>query len=218
LTRPVGLFLLALGLLGSSAPPVAAQDEAPLRFQIQPGSGEAAVEVGNLLDDPRLQETVRSGLPLRIRVRIELWKDGFFDDQKGQYEWRASVIYDPLIRLFQVQAGGEAGVDAEVSSWPAAQAVLQGTLQVPLRPPEPGRYYYLALVEMETLSLSDLEELQRWLQGDLAPVVAGEEDMEGALGRGFRRIFVRMLGLPARRFQLRSPRFEISEGGEIRPS
>jgi hypothetical protein len=175
------------------------------------------VEVGNLLEDNRLLETVHSGLPLRIRVLIQLWKEGFFDDQKGQYEWRSSVLYDPLTRRYQVQAGGEQGTEAEVNTLPEARAVLQQTLQVPLRPPEPGRYYYIAIVEMETLSLSDLEELQRWLQGELGPAVAGEEDVEGALARGVRRIFVRLLGLPARRFQVRSPAFEMTEDGGIRP-
>jgi hypothetical protein len=217
-SRPAGLALLALTLLASRASLAGAQEEAPLRFQVHPQTGEAAVEVGNLLDDSTLLETVRSGLPLRIRLLIQLWKDGFFDDQKGQYEWRASIVYDPLIRRFRVQAGGDAGASAEVNGWPEAQAFLQGTLQVPLRPPEPGRYYYLAVVEMETLSLSDLEELQRWLQGELGPVVAGEEDVEGALGRGFRRIFVRMLGLPTRRFQVRSPKFEIGESGGVTPT
>jgi len=42
---------------------------------------------------------------------------------------------------------------------------------------------------------------------------SGEDDVEGALGKGLRRVFVRMLGLPARRFQVRSPGFEIREGG-----
>jgi hypothetical protein len=69
-------------------------------------------------------------------------------------------------------------------------------------------------VEMETLSLSDLEELQRWLQGDLAPAVVGEERVGSALARGVRRLLVRMLGLPAKRFQLRSPVFEVGAGSQ----
>ena len=81
-----------------------------------------------------------------------------------------------------------------------------------LEPAGPGRYSALVVVEMETLSLSDLEELQRWLRGDLAPAVAGEEDVEGAVARGVRRLFVRALGLPAQRLRLRTPTFEIGGG------
>ena len=65
---------------------------------------------------------------------------------------------------------------------------------------------------METLSLSDLEELQRWLQGELAPVVGGGGDVEGALAKGVRRVLVRMLGLPAKHFQIQSPSFQVEPG------
>ena len=78
-----------------------------------------------------------------------------------------------------------------------------------VEPTRPGRYYYLGKVEVETLSLSDLEELQRWLRGDLAPAVAGDEEIGSAVGRGVGRVFVRILGLHARRFKVRTPKFEI---------
>ncbi len=201
---------LSLLLLGLWAPALSAQETAPLTFSIDPETGAAGVEVGDLLDDPRLLEAVHSGLPLRIQVLIQLWRDGFFDDEEGQHEWRASLIFDPLTRRYQVQAGGNPGPALEVNTLEEARRILQQTLFVPLRPSRPGRFYYIANVEMETLSLSDLEELQRWLQGELGPVVAGEEDVQGALARGFRRILVRMLNLPARRFQVRSPPFEIT--------
>lgn len=211
MTRPARVLLLVLAFLGLAVSILEAQDEAPLRFSIVPETGEALVEIVSLFEDPGLQEAVLSGLPLRIRIVVQLWKDGrFFDSQKGQHEWRASVVYDPLTRRYRVQAGGNPEVEA--NTLPQVQATLQQTLPIPIRPSENGRYYYLALVEMETLSLTDLEELRRWLRGDLGAVVSGEDDVEGALGNGLRRVFVRMLGLPARKFQVRSPRFEIGEG------
>jgi hypothetical protein len=192
---------------------VGAQEEEPLRFAVVPGTGEADIEVGNLLSDPSLLEAVRDGLPLRIRILVQLWKQGFFDDQKASHEWRASLLFDPLTRRYRIQTIGRPGVEEEVNTLEEVREAFQQTLDVPITPPEPGRYYYQALVEMETLSLSDLEELQRWLQGELAPVVAGEGDVESALARGFRRVFVRMLGLPAKRFQVQSPSFRVPEGG-----
>lgn len=204
------LFLLILvAVLGPMASPLAAQDEAPLRFRIIPETGEASVEMGNLLGDGPLMEAVHSGLPLRIRVMTHLWKDGFFDDEVGRHEWRASVLYDPLTRRYHIQAGGQNPNTREVNTLEEVRLALQQTLDIPLRPAEAGRYYYLADVEMETLSLSDLEELERWLQGELGPAVAGEQDVEGAIARGFRRVLVRMLGMPNRKLRLRSPSFEI---------
>jgi len=216
--RPAAFLFLTLSLLGFPASSLRAQETEPLRFDIVPGTGAASVEMGNLFSDEALVETVRSGLPLRIRVRIQLWKDGFFDNQKDQHEWRASILFDPLTRRYRVQSSERTGAEVEVNTLEEAQAALQLTLDIPIEPKESGKYYYVAIVEMETLSLSDLEELQRWLQGDLAPVVAGEGDVEGALAKGARRVLVRMLGLPAERFVVYSPtlRVEIREGEESR--
>jgi hypothetical protein len=170
------------------------------------------LEIDNLVTDPGLLEAIHSGLPLRIRILVQLWRDGFFDSQEGQYQWRATVIFDPLTRRYRVQPVAPSGEGGEMNTLEEVQAVFRQTLDVPLRPRRSGRYYYLADVEMETLSLSDLEELQRWLQGDLAPAVTGDEGIGSALARGVRRVLVRMLRLPAKRFQIRSPSFVLGSG------
>ena len=195
-----------LGLLGT---PLGAQEEEPLQLSIIPETGEAIVTVGPLIHDPPLMEAIHSGLPLRIRIQTHLWEDGFFDDEVGRHEWRASVIFDPLTRRYRVQSGRGGSEIREVNTLEEAERVLQQTLEIPLRPGKEGRFYYLADVEVETLSLSDLQELERWLQGELGPAVSGDQDVGGALAKGFRRVLVRMLGLPTRKFQLRSPSFEI---------
>ena len=209
MARAGAVLLLALAFLGLRVESLGAQEEEPLRFSISPETGEATVEVGNLLEDSHLLEAIHSGLPLRILIQTQLWEDGFFDDELGRHEWRASVIFDPLTRGYRVQSGRGGGETREVNSLDEARLALQQTLSIPLRPGKEGRFYYLADVEMETLSLSDLEELERWLQGELGPAVTGEQDVSGALARGFRRVLVRMLALPTRKFQLRSPSFEL---------
>ncbi len=219
--RTAAALSLVLLLLSFRAVALGAQEQEPLRFVIVPETGETVVEIGNLFSDASLVEAVETGLPLRIRLGIQLWKDGFFDNQKGQYEWRASVVFDPLTRRYRVQTSERTGAEVEVNTLEEAQAALELTLNVPLRPQETGRYYYVASVELETLSLSDLEELQRWLQGQLAPAVSGEQDVEGAIASGVRRVLVRMLGLPAKRFQFTSPKFPVeigTGGGGLRPS
>ena len=207
---PAFLFLFLI-LLGVPVTSLGAQEPEPLRFDILPETCEAMVRIVDLFSDPSLVEAVLSGLPLRIRLRVQLWKHGFFDNQKDQYDWRASILFDPLTRRYRVQTNERAGNEVEVNTLEEAQNALQLTLNIPLRPAESGRYYYIAAVELETLSLSDLEELQRWLQGNLAPVVAGEEEVEGALAKGVRRVLVRMLGLPAKRFQAQSPSCRVEE-------
>jgi len=213
--RAAALLFLLTALLGLPVSRLEAQDSGPLRFQILPETGEAVMDIVEIFSDESLVEAVLSGLPLRIWVRVQLWKDGFFDNQKDQHEWRASVLFDPLTRQYRVQSSERTGAEVVVNTLEEARGALQLSMNIPIRPREPGRYYYIAAVEMETLSLSDLEELQRWLQGELAPVVSGEGDVESALATGFRRVLVRMLGLPAKRFQVQSRRFEWPPGGDI---
>jgi hypothetical protein len=207
--RPVVLLLFLVP--GFRADALEAQAGEPLVFEVVPETGEAVLEIRDLFPSSPLLEAVHSGLPLRMQILVQLWEDGFFDHQRGEFEWRATIVYDPLTHRYRIQSSGSTGAEIEVNDLQAARDFLQQTLDIPLRPSGPGRYYYIAGVEMETLSLSDLEELQRWLQGELGPVVAGERDVEGALARGFRRVLVRMLGLPARRFQVRSRSFRIEE-------
>jgi hypothetical protein len=77
-----------------------------------------------------------------------------------------------------------------------------------LRPNARSRsYYYLATLEIETLSLSDLQELQHWLRGEAQPAIQGRRPVGRAVGRGVQRALVRMVGLPSRRYEARSPTF-----------
>jgi hypothetical protein len=165
------------------------------------------IRIGDLFDDQGLVRALHSGLPLRVQIRAELWKDGFFDSQRGSGEWRATILFDPLDRRYRVATGAEGYTELTVDSLPMVVEALQANFDLPMRPVEEGRYYYLAQIEVETLSLTDLDELQRWLRGDLGPAVRGERAPGTAVGRGVHRVLVRMLGIPARRFRVRSEAF-----------
>lgn len=181
-----------------------------MSLSVSKPDGRVSIAIGNLFDQGGLLRALHSGLPLRIQIVVELWKDGFiFDHERGRADWRASVVYDPLGQRYDVTVGHGTTPETIVDSLSEVRDVLQHAFTVPLQPRENGRYYYLGQVVIETLSLSDLEELQRWLHGDLAPAVAGQDNVENAVGRGVRRALVRMLGLPARRFQVRTPMFDV---------
>ena len=204
----------ALLLVLLLARPLAAQGEQErelLELDVSPGRGALALRLGYLLSDPSLVDALHSGLPVRIRVVAELWRDRLFDSEEARAEWRATLVYEPLERTYHVQTSGPEGRERIVSSLDDAGSLLRRRVMVPLSPAGPGRYYYIANLEAETLSLSDLEELARWLRGDLAPAVAGEERMEGALGRGVNRLLVRVLNMPAKRVRVRTPTFEVGE-------
>lgn len=180
-----------------------------------PDSGVLVLHVGTLFQDQELTQALHSGLPLRIQVRAELWRDGFFDSQRGEADWRASVIYDPLERRYRVAVGEGGTVETALDSLPGVARHLEEGFAPALRPLERGRYYYLGTAEVRTLSLDDLDDLERWLRGDVDPTSREEDGREvsNVVGRGVRRVLVRMLGLPSRRLEFTTPRFEVDPRG-----
>jgi hypothetical protein len=168
----------------------------------------AILRVRDVLGDDELEDAVRSGLPLRLRFRVELWRDGFFDELIATDQWAAVVTFDALSEQYIVRprANARARVFADFAS---ARTALETSYAVALRPQQRGRYYYTGSVDIETLSLSDLEELERWLKGELQPAVSGDRSITGAIGQGARRLLIRVLSLPERRLEARSERFRV---------
>jgi hypothetical protein len=168
--------------------------------------GGVRIGLGEVLESGGVQESLESGLPVRLQIVTELWRDRLLDADEGREEWRATVFYDPLSETYMVETA-ETTVGAAGSPG-AATELLRSTILSTLRPSQPGTYYYLSRLEVETFSLTDLEELRRWLQGDLGPAVDADNPVGGAFGRGVRRLFVRALGLPTLRFQARTDEFD----------
>jgi hypothetical protein len=160
---------------------------------------------GLLLDDRSLREALESGLPVRFHFRIELWEKAVFDRLVGSDEVSLALVQDPLERTY-VLTNGHANT-SYASLVDAERAITRG-MPNSLRPNARGRsYYYLATLEIETLSLSDLQELQHWLRGEAQPAIQGRRPVGRAVGRGVQRALVRMVGLPSRRYEARSPTF-----------
>ena len=181
---------------------------APLGVEVVEATGRPRVTLGPVLASEGVRTSLGSGLPVRIRIVTELWRVRTFDALEGRHEWRATVRLDPLTTRYLVETSG--GETLDVASAEEARRALQARLAPPLQPDREGRFYYLARIEVETLSLSDLEELRRWLRGDVGAAVGGQENVGSALGRGFRRLLVRALGLPVQRYETRTPTFDRS--------
>jgi hypothetical protein len=143
-----------------------------------------------------------------MRFRIELWRDTWFDDLIQQTTWTSVLAYEPLEQQFLAVGPGHDSI-GRYDTYAAARAVLEQPYTPPVRATGEGTYYFLVYLEIETLSLSDLDELERWLRGDLQPAVRGDRSIPGAIGTGLKRILVRVLGLPARRYEARSSPFDV---------
>jgi len=205
--------LLTLAALLALARPAAAQQrppEVPLLVEVDPGAAfRARLQLGDVLAGGALRDAVRGGIPLRLRVTVELWHDRrFIDDLAGSQAWSIVLFYEPLEETFALREPGNTPL-RRFPSYEAAAAYVERAYPLALRPGQSGGYYYTARADVETLSLSDLQELERWLRGELRPAVGGQSPVSSALADGVRRLFVRVLGMPSRRFEARSARFEI---------
>jgi hypothetical protein len=196
----VCLFLLCAGSAAAQSSLTVGADSAAQR---------GVLRVGDILADDELERAIRSGLPLRVRFKMELWRDALFDELIATEQWTAVLTFDPLSELYIVRTRADAPRARAYTDFTAARALVETTYLVSLRPPRRGRYYYTGSVDIETLSLSDLEELERWLKGELQPAVSGDRSLPGAIGQGARRLFIRVLSLPERRLEARSERFRV---------
>jgi hypothetical protein len=163
------------------------------------------VQIGAVLDDAGLRDALDSALPLRFHLRVELWRKATFDRLVAAEEIAVAILQDPLGGGYSVETGSRAHQAATIGD---AQRLLAELMNPNLRPGRVGRHYYLATLVVETLSLSDLDELRRWLRGEVVPAIEGRGTGTRAVERGLRRLMVRVIGLPSRRFEARTGTFE----------
>lgn len=215
LLQALGLVLLSATLAAGEA---GAQGRAEARLVVRlsedssrNGARAPLVRTENLLNDGRWLSALRSGLPLRLHYRIELWhsRGGWFDDYERQAEWDVVVRHEPLLDQYTVLTlSGGGRRERRYATLDALAAALGFSYRIAIRPEGTGPYYYSASVEISTLSDSDLDELERFLQGDLGGVPSGES-FGDAVGRGARRLILRLAGLPRVRLEARSGEFTV---------
>ena len=169
--------------------------------------GIARVQAAHLLDDGRFLDLMRSGFPLRLHYRLELWRvrANWFDRYITGVEWDAVARHDPLAEEFILIRTG--GTVARYNTSEDFAAALGVPYRVSIDPRGDGRFYLIGRLELTTLNDTDLEELTRWLRGDVTPAVSGRESFGDALAHGAQRALVRIAGLPTLTLEGRSSRF-----------
>ena len=205
MTQPGRAFALLLGLSLLVASPLAAQRRPTLEVAPPASGGTGAiVSATNLLAEPNIRDLVRSGFPASLHFRLELWRaGGLFDDLEGRLDWDLIVQYDPSAQRYRVlrrQGGGGQHDDlGSFATLATAQTVLERPARTTLNPERDGvRYYYTIAMDIEALSVSDLDQLERWLRGAKSGTAAS------AVGNGLRTLMLRMLGGEKRHYTARS--------------
>jgi len=205
--------LVAAGVFALVAPLGAQKVRLEVALPAQPAWAEEppAVSSAGLLSDASMRDLLANGFPARLHYRLERWASGrWFDDLKAAFEWDVILKYDVLGKKYQVvrvvnkkaEALGEFPVAGD------AETAVEAPYKVAIQLPRKGeRGYYNLLLDVETLSLSDLDEVQRWLRGELKPAVSGKKNPGTALGRGVRTLVVRLLGGEKRHYEARTGTF-----------
>jgi len=202
----VGLVLWAAPLM-AQRPRV--QLDVALAAATAPTIG-ATVGTESLLDDPKTRELLHNGFPARIHYRLELWRTGgFSDERRGLTEWEVLVAFDPAAETFNaVRRGDEGRVLENYGGFPtliAAEAAFGRPLRVDLHPDGSGRFYYNLVLDVQTLTVSDLDALQQWLRGPEPP----SRNPLKAIRSGLGTLVSRLLGGDKRHYERRSDVFTV---------
>jgi hypothetical protein len=169
----------------------------------------------DVISDRETQSLLQNGFPARMHFRVELWSAGrVFDALRSRAEWDVFIYYDALgkkYRVVRVERDGAAITSTgQFGTFAEMIQEVERPLRVPLRAlAQRNRQYFIGVLDVESLSLTDLDEVERWLRGELQPAVRGDGNPGTALGRGIRQVFVRLLGAERRNLQARSRTFVV---------
>ncbi len=170
-----------------------------------------SVRSAELLSDGPMRNLLVNGFPARLHYTMERWATGgWFDDIKATAQWDVVVKYDALGKRYHVFRA-VANRAIELGSYDTlddAQQVMGEPFRAPISPAKRGqKSYYNLVLDIETLSLTELDEVEQWLRGEMKPAVRGKKNPGTAVSRGVRTLVVRLLGGEKRRYEARSGTF-----------
>ncbi len=171
------------------------------------------VRTPGILQDPRWRDALQNSFPLRLRYRVEIWRvrPDWFDALERAFEWETLVQFEPLTDQFTktVVFGGSARAYTRFTSLQELERDLERVQLVTITPAGIGEYYFTGSLQIRTLTDAEMEELERFLQGEPSPRDQ-PDDAQPSFGRTARRLLLRFGGLPYQELEGRTARFQVS--------
>ncbi len=206
---------VAAAFVLSSAATLEAQRGPRIEVSLPPAASATEdgpnISSGGLLTDATMRDLLTNGFPARLHYRLERWAVGrWFDDLKAAAEWDVVLKFDVLGKRYEAFriVNDKPSPLGTFDRLEDAAAAVESPYRVRIDLPKRGqRSYYNLLLDVETLSLSDLDEVERWLRGELKPAVRGKKNPGTAVTRGVRTLVVRLLGGEKRHYEARSGTF-----------
>lgn len=220
-TAKIAIAALVVAIAWPAA--LRAQREPGIQVSLPPGAlrGQAPpiVQSHGVLADRRVRDLLVNGFPARLHYRLELWsRAGLFNSMESEIEWDVVVRYSPLDRRYivaRVEPGDHVINLGTFEQMRGVEDVVSAPYLPAIRlPRHRERYYYNAVLEVEMISVSDLDEVERWLRGELRPAVRGERSPGTALTRGVRTLLVKLVGGEQRHYEARSSTFTVEQPAE----
>ena len=171
------------------------------------------VQARNMLSPAKVREMLAANFPLRLHFRVELWSEGtMLNHIERSTEYDVVVRYSAMDKQYEVvQLVNDRplplGKYARIED--AEGAVARRTRAAITALPVRRRQYYLVTLETKLLSLSDLDEVERWLRGDLQPGLTGEANPGTVITRGLRTVAAKLLGSESREYEASTPMFRV---------
>jgi len=181
------------------------------RVEVSAGTTPSAptITLRDVLAEKPFDELLRNGFPTRLHLRAELWTIGrWFDALASSEDWDVVVSYDLIDRTYDVARYTRTGTTplGSYSTFSDARAASELVYNPELKAPSRGKRGYIVVqVDVQTVAMSDLDEVQRWLRGEVQPAVKGQKNPTSALGTGVRTLVTRLLGGEVRHLEARSP-------------
>lgn len=199
--RRVVTFLAAV-LLGAAS--LAAQDGARVEVTVDSVTRIPSVRVLNLLAEPRWRGALTDAFPVRLKWRVELWRDRAIVDQNVQ-NWEFDIVIrrDPLLGyyFYTIFQPGRPPTDfaphTDEASF-AGRVAQPINLNVP-QPRSAGSYYYAVTLRISALDDDEFVEMRRFMGSGGG----------GSVLDAIRGSIMKLVGVPSQTLSQRSERFEV---------
>lgn len=163
------------------------------------------VRASGMVSAKNTAELIRNGFPARLHFVLERWSArSIANEIVASTRWEVIVEYDALKSAYRVVrvTPTRAVVLGEYKDIKAAEARVAEPYKPDITTPDTGeRSYYSVTLDVEAMSMSDLDEVRRWIKGELKPAVKGRRNPGTAVTKGVRRFFVKILGGERLRYQ-----------------
>ncbi len=204
-------LIVATAAVGAQGRPALTLEQPPDSLLTRRGP---LVRATQMLAGERIKELLLAGFPARFHFRVELWSEGrfFLNQLQDAAEWDVWVRYLPVERTYevlQVQDDQALSLGKFTAIADAERAIARPNAAVIAARPSTRPQYYQASLVVEVLSERDLDELARWLQGDVEPGITGRANPASILTRGIRTLASRLLGGEKLEYEVTGPQFRV---------